>query len=71
MQREFIQSIIEATVHCACGNTFKTRSTIPGTSKSTFCAGYHPRSLRVPRRLSIREGACRTVQEEVHAKKKK
>ena len=31
----------EATVHCACGNTFKTRSTI-GDIKVDICAGCHP-----------------------------
>jgi len=28
-------------VHCACGNTFKTRSTI-GNIKVDICAGCHP-----------------------------
>ena len=31
----------EATVHCACGNTCKTRSTI-GNIKVDICAGCHP-----------------------------
>ena len=31
----------EATVHCACGNSFKTRSTI-GDISVDICSGCHP-----------------------------
>lgn len=30
------------TVHCACGNTFETKSTYKGTIQVDICSGCHP-----------------------------
>lgn len=67
---------VEATVHCACGNTFTTRST-KGNLRIDLCAKCHPfftgdqrlvdtggQVERFMRRMSRRTGASATTEEQ-------
>jgi large subunit ribosomal protein L31 len=66
---------VEATVHCACGNTFTTRST-KGSFRVDLCAKCHPfftgdqrlvdtggQVERFMRRMSRRAGASSTEEQ--------
>ena len=41
MKKDIHPEVFEVTAHCACGNTFKTRSTSKEL-KTTICSACHP-----------------------------
>jgi large subunit ribosomal protein L31 len=42
MKAEIHPEYLEVTVSCACGNTFKTRSTRKGDIRLEICSNCHP-----------------------------
>ena len=66
---------LEATVTCACGNTFKTRSTHKGDMRVEICSSCHPfftgrqklmdtagRIDRFEKKYAVSRGAKKTAQ---------